>query len=247
MAPELIRGEPVTPAADIYAVGVILYELVTGTTPFGGGTSDEIFERHLSDDVVPASLRCPDRIIPPALDALIVRALAKDPNTRIAHALVLADELDRILPALCSAEQVVTTRGAFSTSGPTRQWTVAPRSRLPEDAMPPPRTQDGAALASECLARARELVAEHRLVEATQELEQGAQRVVVEAGDPGASWRLLLTLAALYDGLGDIPHAWSTVLEARRIADESGDPVGHDRASALLRRFDAAAHTRRAG
>jgi hypothetical protein len=58
---------------------------------------------------------------------------------------------------------------------------------------------------------------------------------------------MLLTLAALYDGIGDIPRAWSTVTEARRIAEMAGDPIGRDRANALLRRFDAAARKRRVG
>src|SRR3954467_10127960 len=50
MAPELIRGEAISVATDLYAVAVILYEMLTGTTPFSGGTTVTIFERQLADE-----------------------------------------------------------------------------------------------------------------------------------------------------------------------------------------------------
>jgi len=121
MAPELIRGDVITPAADLYAVGVILYELLTGTTPFGGGTASVIFNRHLHDDVVPPSKRCPDRRIPAALDALVVRALAKKPEDRYSDADELLEELLEAIDEHCDGDVVATTQ-MFSISGPTREW-----------------------------------------------------------------------------------------------------------------------------
>ena len=86
MAPELIRGEAPTIASDLYSVGVILYEMLTGAAPFTGETSQEILSRQLEDDVVPPSLRQPDRGIPPGLDQVVLRALDKEPQARFATA-----------------------------------------------------------------------------------------------------------------------------------------------------------------
>ena len=122
MAPELIRGDVITPAADLYAVGVILYELLTGTTPFAGGSAAAIFDRHLHDAVVPPSARCPDRAIPPALDALIMRALEKKPEDRFADADELLEALLTAIDEACDDDVVASTQ-LFSISGPTRVWT----------------------------------------------------------------------------------------------------------------------------
>ena len=122
MAPELIRGDSITPAADLYAVGIILYELLTGTTPFGGGSAATIFDRHLHDAVVPPSERCPDRRIPPALDALVLRALAKDPRDRHADADDLLEALLAAIDEHCD-DDVVTITQVYSMAGPTLAWT----------------------------------------------------------------------------------------------------------------------------
>jgi serine/threonine-protein kinase len=89
----VISGAPPTAAADVYGAGVVLYELFTGTTPFAGGTVTEVMGRHLHDDVVPPSLRCPDAGISPALDRIVMRALAKRPEDRFADAATLAEAL----------------------------------------------------------------------------------------------------------------------------------------------------------
>lgn len=98
MAPEVISGEPPTAAADLYGVGVILYELLTGTTPFGGGSVVDIITRHLTDPVVPPSLLRPDRYLPPALDEVVARALEKSPADRFPDADAFAAALRRAVP-----------------------------------------------------------------------------------------------------------------------------------------------------
>lgn len=100
MAPEVIRGEGVVPASDIYAAGVVCYQLLTGTTPFEGGTSREILRRHLDDVIVPLSLRCPDRDIPSALEHAVMIALQKDPAARFATAAAFATALAASTPAI---------------------------------------------------------------------------------------------------------------------------------------------------
>lgn len=79
MAPELIGGAPPSVASDIYAIGVITYELLTGQTPFVGGTSVDVLTRQLRQlPAAPSELAAVD----PALDDLVLTALAKRPGER---------------------------------------------------------------------------------------------------------------------------------------------------------------------
>jgi hypothetical protein len=96
MAPEVIEGAPPSVASDLYGVGVILYELVTGHTPFGGGGSSTIMERHVRDAVVPPSICHPARGIPPALDRVLSIALAKEASARYVDAAAFAAALAAI-------------------------------------------------------------------------------------------------------------------------------------------------------
>jgi serine/threonine protein kinase len=93
MAPEVCCGEPPTRASDLYGAGVILYELLTATTPFGGGTAAEIAARHVYEIVEAPSLRRPDRAISAAFDELVLRALDKCPAARFTDAATFAREL----------------------------------------------------------------------------------------------------------------------------------------------------------
>lgn len=136
MAPELIRGAPITAAADIYAIGVILYEMVTGSTPFAAATTAEVFHGHLEDDVVPPSLRRPDLAIPPALDAAICAALAKDPADRPATAMLLRALIARAIPRAWS-EPIHLRIPGVATTGPTRRW---PRGSVQADTVPAARS-----------------------------------------------------------------------------------------------------------
>lgn len=122
MAPEIIRGDAMTRAADIYAVGIIVYEMLTGTTPFAGGTMAEIFERHLRDDVVPPSLRCGERTIPAALDGLVMRALAKDPAQRQPGAALFATAIERAIPPDWREEAMPARPRRISTTASTCTW-----------------------------------------------------------------------------------------------------------------------------
>ncbi len=82
MSPEQIRGEHVDGRTDIYSLGGLLYEMVTGRLPFEAPTIMALLSKHLTETIVPPSQRRPDLQLPPAIDSLILHAMAKDPGAR---------------------------------------------------------------------------------------------------------------------------------------------------------------------
>ncbi|HEY6175796.1 MAG TPA: serine/threonine-protein kinase, partial [Kofleriaceae bacterium] len=93
MAPEVVCGGTAIRASDVYAAGVILYELLTGAPPFLGISATDTMRQHAHDAVVPPSQRAPERDIPPALDRVVLRALRKRPEARFPDAAAFAREL----------------------------------------------------------------------------------------------------------------------------------------------------------
>jgi serine/threonine-protein kinase len=135
MAPEVIRGEPATIAADLYAVGVVVYEMLTGTTPFTDTTPDAVFARQLGDEVVPPSLRCQDREVPPAFEHVIMRALAKNPAARHANAEMFATAIERSLQGPFRERHTIAVGRTTSQDRATYEWprpTHATPARLAE-------------------------------------------------------------------------------------------------------------------
>jgi predicted ATPase len=84
MAPEQARGRLVDARADLYSLGCMVYELLTGRPPFVGPTAVEVLFQHLeAEPLAPSKLAAE---VPPDLDALVLRLLAKDPRERFGHA-----------------------------------------------------------------------------------------------------------------------------------------------------------------
>ena len=91
MSPEQARGKTLDERSDIYAVGVILYQMLTGRPPFESASAVEILHMHLHDDPVP-----PSKVLgtdPDALEAVCLRALSKDPASRPTNAIEFREEL----------------------------------------------------------------------------------------------------------------------------------------------------------
>ncbi|MGB2873917.1 MAG: Stk1 family PASTA domain-containing Ser/Thr kinase [Gaiellaceae bacterium] len=98
LSPEQARGSPVDQTSDLYSVGVVLYELLTGQVPFTGDTPLEIAMKHLSEVPKPPSELRPE--VPHDLDLVVLRALAKDPADRYSTAEEMDADLERVLAGL---------------------------------------------------------------------------------------------------------------------------------------------------
>jgi serine/threonine protein kinase len=91
LSPEQAQGYPPTQRSDVYALGVILYEIYTGTVPFRGTSSVAIISQHIRALPTPPALINP--IVPPALSEVILRAMAKDPVSRFPNVSTLAEAI----------------------------------------------------------------------------------------------------------------------------------------------------------
>ena len=86
MAPEQGRGDPIDARSDLYACGVILYQLLTGRLPFEAESPTQVVLMHLSQQPPDPNKVAPDRDIPPVLVDLVLKALAKSPDDRFQNA-----------------------------------------------------------------------------------------------------------------------------------------------------------------
>jgi len=96
IAPERLLGKEYDARCDLYAVGVILYEMLAGARPFVGDSPEDVMSKSLSRP--PRPLRAIRRDISPALDAIVMRALAKDPAKRFTDAEDMLSALDELVP-----------------------------------------------------------------------------------------------------------------------------------------------------
>jgi tetratricopeptide (TPR) repeat protein len=161
-APERIRGASGGPRCDLYALGCVLYELVTGRPPLVGEDGPQTLQMHLETAVTPARTRRPE--VPRALDELLLRLLAKNPSDRPVSANEILSALEGFLRSpLLEAE------------GPPR---IAARS----DALPTGTVWRGVATAPPFVGRAEQLRAFDHILD---EVAKGRPRVVFVSGEAG--------------------------------------------------------------
>ncbi|CAN5424255.1 hypothetical protein BH20VER3_BH20VER3_20760 [soil metagenome] len=103
MSPEQARGEPVSSAADIWSLGAVLYEMITGSAPFGGETSSEVLRSILTQETAPIG-NVP-RVVQPDLCSIVRRTLHKDPAQR-ASVRELVQDLSRLRRRLDRAAEL---------------------------------------------------------------------------------------------------------------------------------------------
>jgi serine/threonine-protein kinase len=100
MAPEQIRGESVDARADIYAIGATLYRLLTGFVPYPAKTPVGVLTKCLTEPLVPPRQRRPDLDIPEVVEAVIMRAMAKNPAERFQTTRAFRKALEACIAAL---------------------------------------------------------------------------------------------------------------------------------------------------
>ncbi|MEU9121988.1 serine/threonine-protein kinase [Streptomyces sp. NPDC048506] len=120
MAPEQAMGGAVGPYTDLYALGVLLHELLSGAVPFAGSTALGVLHRHLHEDPVPVRKLRPD--VPEALEALVLHLLAKDPQARPADAQEVYQALAPLLPPATTGPHAVPPPAPLAPMDPTRPF-----------------------------------------------------------------------------------------------------------------------------
>ncbi|MFD9412243.1 protein kinase [Streptomyces sp. NPDC059989] len=233
MAPEQAMGGAVGPYTDLYALGVLLYELLSGNVPFAGSTALGVLHRHLYEPPLPVRQLRPE--VPPELEAVLLRLLAKDPQDRPASAQEVYEALTPLLPSRGSAAPagpLDPTRPFLRPHAPwpDRATVIPPRPSTPPTPVPAPRKPDIPGAVDE----ARKLLDQGQLTQAVDILGGILPAAAAEHGEHSPVVRSLRKQYAAT--LMDDGQYRRALPELRRLADEfpAGDP------QALRFRYDAA-------
>jgi eukaryotic-like serine/threonine-protein kinase len=131
ISPEQAMGEPVGPASDLYSLGIVLYEMLTGELPYDADTPLGIAMKHVNGNLRPPKELDPS--IPESINAITCRLLAKDPGDRYANDAELIRDLERVASGLDPASAATTemmTRPMPTRSGPSPARANGKRRRI---------------------------------------------------------------------------------------------------------------------
>ncbi|HEY4016761.1 MAG TPA: protein kinase [Polyangiaceae bacterium] len=116
MAPEQVAGGAIGGPTDVYALGCVLYEMLVGAPPFAGSSVVVMGKQSREAPASPRG-RAPDRAIPPALEAIVLRALEKEPTRRFASADAMREALERALAAPGRRKSTARRIAGFALAG----------------------------------------------------------------------------------------------------------------------------------
>ena len=236
IAPEVINGALPALTADIYGAGAVVYEMLTGELPFRGPTA-VVLTRQLHDTVSAPSTRAPDRDISAEIDAVVLRALSRDPADRFTSVRALAAAFDHALtasPIAPSTDLLELTATRDFWGGTTTH--VAPQQ--PVAATPAPSPDE--TIIDRALERVRALLALHDRRTAIQVLEGALVELLPPHEDAEltpTAWRLETVLAALYDSIGRSEAAVRIARLAHAHAQRTDSESAKLRARELLDRL----------
>ncbi|MFL5980646.1 MAG: Stk1 family PASTA domain-containing Ser/Thr kinase [Gaiellaceae bacterium] len=142
LSPEQAKGAPVDQTSDLYSVGVVLYELLTGVVPFSGDTPVEIAMKHLSNTPEPPSVKRAE--VPRELDLVVMRALAKDSGDRYQSAEEMDADLERVARGASVSPATEEAATAIISRPPSTAVTAITQARTRESVpyAPPPAYYD---------------------------------------------------------------------------------------------------------
>ncbi len=124
ISPEQAMGEPVGPRSDLYSLGVVLYEMLTGALPYDAETPIGIAMKHVNGYLAPPKALNPT--VPEGINAITCRLLAKDPDDRYADAGELIEDLERVLEGLSPSNGTTRMMTGRQNVGPAWRHTVPP-------------------------------------------------------------------------------------------------------------------------
>ena len=115
LSPEQARGEVVDARSDLYSTGCLLYELLTGRPPFTGDSPVSVAYQHVSENPLPPSQV--DPAVPPALDALVMKSLAKSPDDRYQTAADFRSDVERAIAGMPVTTAIPPAAGGMGAAG----------------------------------------------------------------------------------------------------------------------------------